>query len=152
MGSIIFLSESATLIKTCKKLSSFIDKIKEQDCIFTCMDFREFGIAKLDENDFVYVDPPYLITCAAYNEKNGWNKTDEVDLLSFLDNLDAHNIRFALSNVLRSKGKENNILLEWLNDNATRYKTIRLDYNYSNSNYHTKDKTPNSEEVLIINY
>lgn len=135
-----------------QKLSDFIDKIKEQDCQFTCLDFREFNIDILGNNDFVYVDPPYLITCATYNEQGGWSKTDEKDLLQFLDKLNAHNLRFALSNVLRSKGKENTILIEWLKKNKDKYKAINLDYSYSNSNYQTKDKTSNSEEVLIINY
>ena len=35
---------------------------------------------------------------------------------------------------------------------ADRYKIVRLNYSYSNSNYQTKDKTSSSEEVLIINY
>ncbi len=135
-----------------QKLSDFIDKIKEQDCQFTCLDFRKFNIDILGNNDFVYVDPPYLITCATYNEQGGWSETDEKDLLQFLDKLNAHNLRFALSNVLRSKGKENTILIEWLKKNKDKYKAINLDYSYSNSNYQTKDKTSNSEEVLIINY
>lgn len=93
-----------------------------------------------------------MITCATYNEQGGWGEENEKDLLSFLDDLNDRNIRFALSNVLRSKGKENNILIEWLEKNAEKYKAIRLNYNYSNSNYQTKDKTSSTEEVLIINY
>lgn len=135
-----------------KKLSDFIDKIKEQDCKFTCMDFRQFDITTLTANDFVYVDPPYLITCATYNEQGGWDEDDERDLLVFLDKLNKGGIKFALSNVLRSKGKENNILIDWLNASKDKYKAINLNYSYSNSNYQTKDKTSNSEEVLIVNY
>lgn len=135
-----------------QKLSDFIDKIKEQNCKFTCLDFREFDIDTLENNDFVYVDPPYLITCATYNEQGGWSETDEKDLLSFLDSLNEKGLRFALSNVLRSKGKENAILIEWLDKNKDKYRAINLNYSYSNSNYQTKDKTSNSEEVLIINY
>ena len=135
-----------------QKLSDFIDKIKEQDCKFTCLDFREFDVEILGNDDFVYVDPPYLITCATYNEQGGWSETDERDLLTFLNKLHEKKLRFALSNVLRSKGKENTILLEWLSENKEKYKAINLDYNYSNSNYQTKDKTANSEEVLVINY
>ena len=134
-----------------QKLSDFIDKIKEQNCKFTCLDFREFDIDTLGNNDFVYVDPPYLITCATYNEQGGWSETDEKDLLRFLDNLNEKGLRFALSNVLRSKGKENTILIEWLDKNKDKYRAINLNYSYSNSNYQTKDKTSYSEEVLIIN-
>lgn len=135
-----------------QKLSDFIDKLQQQDCIFTCQDFREFDIASLDRDDFVYVDPPYLITCATYNENGGWSETDERDLHQFLDRLDYNGIKFALSNVMRSKGKENEILIAWVNNNAHRYRAINLNYSYSNSNYQTKDKTSQSEEVLIVNY
>lgn len=135
-----------------QKLSDFIDKIKEQNCKFSCLDFRKFNIDILEKDDFVYVDPPYLITCATYNEQGGWSENDEKDLLCFLDELNRKKLRFALSNVLRSKGKENMILIEWLDKNIDKYKAINLNYSYSNSNYQTKDKTSISEEVLIVNY
>lgn len=138
--------------KMADKLSAFIDKIQTQNCIFTCNDFREFDISQLDNNDFVYVDPPYLITCATYNEQDGWNEKLERDLLAFLDTLSEKNIRFALSNVLRSKGKENHILIQWLDTHSDKYRAIPLNYSYSNSNYQTKDKVSVSEEVLIVNY
>ena len=138
--------------KMAEKLSIFIDRIKEQNCTFTCKDFRDFNISELSSSDFVYADPPYLITCATYNEQGGWDTNSEKDLLAFLDKLNERNIRFALSNVLRSKGKENKILIEWLEKNQDRYKTFYLNYNYSNSNYQTKDKTSSAEEVLIVNY
>lgn len=135
-----------------RKLAAFIDRLREQSCTFTCRDFRELDISALTTQDFVYADPPYLITCAAYNERGGWDETDERDLYALLDELDGRSIRFALSNVLRSKGRENGILLEWLGKNPDRYRAVPLDYSYSNSNYQTKDRTSSSEEVLIINY
>ena len=134
------------------KLSKFIDRLKEQNSVFTCLDFRNFNIETLTENDFVYADPPYLITCATYNEQGGWTEKDENDLLDFLDNLSENRIKFALSNVLSSKGKENKILKAWVERNINRYRVIRLNYNYANSNYQTKDKTKSSDEVLIVNY
>ncbi|MCM1294957.1 MAG: DNA adenine methylase [Muribaculaceae bacterium] len=134
------------------KLSTFIDRLHEQECWFMCKDFRDFDIEALKSDDFVYIDPPYLITCATYNEQGGWNNQTEKELLKFLDRLSQHGIRFALSNVLRSKGKENSILLQWLSNNIDKYTVIPLRYTYANSSYHTKDKTDSSEEVLIINY
>lgn len=134
------------------KLSKFIDRLKKQNSIFTCHDFRNFDIEILTENDFVYADPPYLITCATYNEQGGWTENDEKDLLAFLDNLNENRIKFALSNVLQSKGKENRILQAWVEKNVNRYRAIHLNYSYSNSNYQTKDKTQSSDEVLIVNY
>ena len=135
-----------------QKLIAFINRLREQNCAFTCCDFREFDTSGLTSRDFVYVDPPYLITCATYNEQGGWNEGAERDLLAFLDKLHSRGIPFALSNVLRSKGKENPLLLAWLEENAHQYRAIPLAYSYANSNYHTKDKTSSSEEVLIVNY
>ena len=134
------------------KLSEFMKALHRQDCEFFCKDFRMFDTSILTSDDFVYVDPPYLITCATYNEKNGWGDGDEMDLLFFLDTLSDKKIKFALSNVLRSKGKENKILINWLNKNHERYNVNMLNYGYSNSNYHLKDRTSQSEEVLITNY
>lgn len=134
------------------KLQKFIDRLKEKEYKFSNLDFREFDISQLNSESFVYADPPYLITCATYNEQGGWGEQDENDLLKFLDNLHNNNIKFALSNVLRSKGKENSILINWVNKNSTKYRVINLNYDYNNSNYQTKNKDSVTEEVLIINY
>lgn len=135
-----------------EKLSAFIDRIQSQNCKFTCEDFRNFDVSKIGNSDFVYVDPPYLITCATYNEQGGWTEKDEKDLLAFLEKLDKKGIKFAVSNVLRSKGKENKILIDWLGKNKGKYITHNLSFDYSNSNYHTKGRTTNTQEVLITNY
>lgn len=135
-----------------EKLSKFIDRLKSGDYRFTSQDFREFDIEKLSKDDFVYIDPPYLITCATYNEQGGWNDDTEKELLNFLDKLNDKGIRFALSNVIESKGRTNEILLSWVKKNAEKYKIINLNYSYSNSNYQTKDKKSNTREVLIVNY
>ena len=135
-----------------RKLTAFLDRIHSQTCAFTCDDFREFDVSRLTSRDFVYADPPYLITCATYNERGGWDEEDERTLLAFLDRLDRRHIPFALSNVLRSKGRENAILLDWMARNRDRYRAIPLQISYSNSNYHTKDRLSPAEEVLIINY
>lgn len=131
-----------------KNLKDFIEVIHEQDCEFISEDFRKLDSSYLSENDFVYCDPPYLITTASYNESNGWTTEDEKALLSFLDKLNDKNVRFALSNVTRHKGKTNELLLEW----AEKYTTNVLNYQYSNSNYHGKNKDKITEEVLIVNY
>lgn len=134
------------------KLSSFIDRLQDQNCAFSCRDFRSFDFSGLSSDDFVYVDPPYLITCATYNEQGGWDNNAELDLLAILDELTRNNIRFALSNVLRSKGKENRILIDWVNKGKTNIRVIPLNHSYANSSYQSKHKSSSSEEVLIINY
>lgn len=131
-----------------KNLINFHKAITEKNIIFTNKDFTELKLDKLKPNDFVYCDPPYLITCATYNEKDGWNEQRERDLLNLLDNLDSKSVKFALSNVLFSKGKTNDLLIEW----AKNYNVHHLDYTYQNCNYHTKDKETKPDEVLITNY
>ena len=134
-----------------EKLSVFIDRLKNGDYVFENADFRDLANEEWDEKTFVYADPPYLITCATYNEQDGWNEELERELLAYLDGLHERGIRFALSNVLRSKGKENTILSDWINRNMGKYRVIYLDYSYSNSNYHTKDRTSGADEVLVVN-
>jgi site-specific DNA-adenine methylase len=124
--------------------------LQEGNYKFISQDFREVDTTALTEDSLVYCDPPYLITCATYNEQDGWNEQCERDLLALLDALNERHIRFALSNVLTSKGKTNTILSEWIGKRC--YRVIHLDYSYSNSNYHTKNKTDSTDEVLIVNY
>lgn len=131
-----------------KNLINFHKVITEKNIIFTNKDFNELKIDKLSSNDFVYCDPPYLITCATYNEKDGWNENCERKLLELLDKLNSQSVKFALSNVLFSKGKTNDILIEW----SKKYNVHHLEYTYQNCNYHTKDKESKPDEVLITNY
>ncbi|MDR1471723.1 MAG: Dam family site-specific DNA-(adenine-N6)-methyltransferase [Synergistaceae bacterium] len=130
------------------KLTAFADRLCEGNYRFTSLDFREVDTMGLTGNSLVYCDPPYLITCAAYNEQDAWNERCERDLLALLDGLNERRIRFALSNVLTSKGKINAILTEW----SEKYRVIHLNHSYGNSNYHTKDKSNSADEVLIVNY
>ena len=132
------------------KLEAFIDRVKSGDYRFTTDDFRNVSMEGYTDKSFFYADPPYLITCATYNEQAGWTENDEKDLLNYLEELDKRGIRFALSNVLESKGKKNVILSEWINQNK-KFKVIPLNYDYTNSNYHTK-KDGITKEVLVVNY
>lgn len=126
----------------------FVDRLEEIHIEFTNKDFRDYNTYQFNKDDFVYCDPPYLVTTAAYNENGGWTEKDELDLLSFLDDLYSKNIKFALSNVLESKGKSNDILKEW----SGKYNVHYLDKNYSNSNYQRKETDKKDIEVLITNY
>ncbi len=132
------------------KLEHFLDRIKSGDYKFTNHDFRIVNLDEHTDKSFFYADPPYLITCASYNEQNGWTEKDEQDLLSYLEELDRRGIRFALSNVLESKGRKNVILDDWIKKHK-KFKAIGLDYDYSNSNYHTK-REGITKEVLVVNY
>lgn len=133
-----------------KKLNAFLDRIKSGNYQFTSGSFLDINLDEFTEESFFYADPPYLITCATYNEQSGWTEDDERNLLNYLEELDRRGIRFALSNVLESKGRRNEILAAWLARND-RFTAVPLDYDYSNSNYQTK-KSELTREILVVNY
>jgi len=133
-----------------KKLKEFMERIKNINIDFINSDFRDIDINKINKNDFVYLDPPYLIANASYNENGLWTKKDEMDLLKFLEKLNKKSIRFALSNVLFHKNKKHIVLEEWANKND--FKINYLDFNYKNSNYQIKDKKSKTIEILVTNY
>jgi DNA adenine methylase Dam len=128
------------------KTSIFIHQIHNKDILFLNLDFRKLKLDNFTDKDFVYCDPPYLISCASYNEQDGWNENDERDLLNLLDSLNSRNVKFALSNVLENKGAENKILKEW----SKKYNVHNLVKDYKNANYQRTDGK--AVEVLITNY
>lgn len=130
------------------KLKNFLSALEAKDVSFSNCDFSDIKASSLGKNDFVYADPPYLITCATYNEKS-WNEEEEKKLLSYLDEFSDNNIHFALSNVLFTDNKTNTILQTWLSERN--YNCHHLDFSYKNSNYHKKH-VAKTDEVLITNY
>lgn len=136
-----------------ENLGKFIDKVATTNIEYVNNDFRSFDISLLKENDFVYCDPPYLISHAVYNEKNrlggGYGEQDEADLLNLLDKLNSMGVKFALSNVLYHKGLENTLLIDW----SKKYNIHYLDKNYSTCNYQLRERDKKKTvEVLITNY
>lgn len=127
-----------------KNLELFVNHIKSKTISFSNKDFREPSLYQ-NKNAVYYFDPPYLITNAPYN--NNWNIDDEMDLLNLLDKLNNNGIKFALSNVILSNGKENKLLQEW----SKKYTTLILKRQYRNANYQKKNIT-DTIEVLIKNY
>lgn len=131
-------------------LTRFMTKLNMIDAEFTDDYFTDFNIDILTKDSFVYADPPYLITTGSYNDGNrgfvNWTEKQEKELYVFLDRLDRMNIKFALSNVIEHKGKENSLLKSW----AKKYNTHYLNYNYKNSSHNTSKLS--SQEVLITNY
>ena len=125
------------------KTIDFIHFLQSKNIAFNSADFRDSALYK--EGDFFYFDPPYLITQAPYNAS--WNEGDEKDLYEILDFLDSGNKRFALSNVLESNGKSNDLLKQWIK----KYKSTSIKRQYKNANYQRKNLSQ-SMEVLITNY
>lgn len=138
-----------------RNLVNFINSLQSKNVQFTSNNFDDFNYAQLKIGDFVYADPPYLITTGTYNDGKrgftGWNDDTEERLLNILTDLDHRGIKFGLSNVIHHKGRTNTILQSWIEQNN--YHINYLDKNYANCNYHTLDKNKDaSVEVLVTNY
>ncbi|MEI0538741.1 Dam family site-specific DNA-(adenine-N6)-methyltransferase [Brachyspira pulli] len=134
-------------------LENFIHRMQSLNIHFSNNNFECFNFDFLKENDFVYCDPPYLISTGTYNDGKrgftGWNRDSEIMLLNILDNLNKRKIKFALSNFLIHNGQINNILKEWISYNN--YNIKKIDSNYNNSCYNKKSLSQ-TIEILVTNY
>ncbi len=125
-------------------LNSYFDYVSDRELEFYNMDFQEFvNNVEPTEEDFVYLDPPYLITFSEYNKL--WDEDSEMRLIQFLDELNERGVRFAVSNVLWHRRRYNGTFNEW----AQQYNIIRIQSNYIN--YHDNTEK-DSYEVLVKNY
>lgn len=130
------------------KLVEYNERAKHINYEFICSDFRSEEVKEhLKSADFIYCDPPYLITTAVYNENNGWSEKDESDLLDLLKEMNECGKQFALSNVLKKEGKTNFLLDKWIKENN--YKKNKINYHYRSSSYNKLNRNSNEEEVLI---
>lgn len=133
-----------------RNIEGFNSVANEKNISFKVGDFKDILDYKLSINDFVYLDPPYFLGLATYNENGGWSLKDELELYITLDKLNKKKIKFALSNVTEHKGEINDTLINWAEKNG--YTIHRMKYNYKNSNYQSKAKHGITKEVLITNY
>lgn len=125
-------------------LHNYFRLTKQKNIQFFNLDFLDFfRQIEFQKDDFVYLDPPYLITFSEYNKL--WNEETEKRLLDFLEWLNSQNVKFAVSNVSHYKGKINQQFLEWSRQhNSFDIKSNYISY-HDNSNKEFK-------EVLITNY
>ena len=124
------------------------------DIHFSAVDFYDFDYDILKTGDFIYADPPYLLTCGSYNDGKrgfrGWTENDDQELLKLLTELSERGVNFALSNVIEHKGFINDAIIEWASNNG--YSIHDINFNYNNCNYHTNNRENVTKEVLITNY
>ena len=138
---------------TIKKLKIFFEKTKGKKLNYLCEDFCNEKIKEIIKKvDFIYIDPPYLITTAVYNETNNWNEEKEKNLLKLIDYIISIKKPFILSNVIEKAGKENIILKKWLQKNVEKVNLDYINFSYGNAHYHKKDKSNSEIEVMIYNY
>ena len=133
-----------------QKLLSFKQGTKNKKIDFRMADFSILQNLDFQENDFVYIDPPYLLTTATYTENNGWNNVAEFELLDCLSFLHRNNIKFALSNVLEKQETKNMLLDNWIKCNN--FNIIDINYHYISSSYNKKDRYAGEKEILVTNY
>lgn len=136
-----------------ENLVEFVKALKSKNAEFSASNFDDLDLASLDSGDFVYCDPPYLITTASYNDgkrgSTGWDESFEIKLYNVLDRLNSRSVRFALSNVLEHKGRKNLLLSKWLGERDYKVHNLAMKYSIKKS----KEKLPETtEEVLITNY
>ena len=125
-------------------LNDYFRLTKDKNINWNNLDYKKFiQKIKIDTNDFIYFDPPYLITFSEYNKL--WNEKNEIELVEMLNNLNFQNIKWAISNVTQYKNKTNSIFLEW----SKQYNVYPIKSNYIS--YH--DNTIKIfNEVLVTNY
>jgi DNA adenine methylase len=125
-------------------LESYFNWARLTEPEWSSLDFRKFMAGfTVNPDDFTYFDPPYLITFSEYNKL--WNENTEHDLLALLDNLNAQDAKFAISNVTHYKGRTNNAFIEW----AKKYVSYNVRSNYIS--YHD-NSIKQFQEVLVTNY
>ncbi|MDR3256997.1 MAG: Dam family site-specific DNA-(adenine-N6)-methyltransferase [Endomicrobium sp.] len=127
-----------------KALLNYFSFVKDKNIVFATIDFEDFIKShKFTKDDFVYLDPPYLIAGAEYNKY--WGEDSEKRLLNMLDLLNKKNVKFALSNITHYKKQKNNLLINW----KKQYNSHIVGSHYFN--YHNNGKK-DIKEVLITNY
>ena len=134
-----------------ERLISFIERLQMRDISFSSQFFDKFLLNQdFKAGDFVYLDPPYLITTGNYNDGNrgfkDWTNDEENRLCEVLEHLDKNGVRWALSNVIEHKGKVNQLLLDF----SQHYNLHHLNYSYANSSHNTNRSS--SKEILLTNY
>jgi len=129
--------------KVLEKMISFSRIIKEKNIEFQNLDYTK--ISKFINNEtFVYLDPPYRLTTGAYNDGKrgfkGWGIEAEKGLFQFADYLNKNSIRFMISYVIEHKGQTNDELKKWIHDNN--YRLVKVN----------EVTGIQRKEILVLNY
>lgn len=128
-----------------KALNDYFDFVIGKRIVFINKDFSQFlKYRKFDKEDFIYFDPPYLISLSEYNSL--WNEKKEKELYKLLDRLDKRGVRWGITNLVSHKGQTNEILKKW----SKKYHVYIIKSNYISFNDNTI-KT-DSKEVYVTNY
>lgn len=126
-------------------LVNYLKFSRENEILFSNKDYKNFLLSlDINKNDYIFLDPPYLISMSEYNKL--WNIEKEKELCDFLDELNERGIRFGITNLIHHKGKTNNLFYEW----SKKYKAYEISSNYISFNDNTVKQ--DSKEVFVTNY
>lgn len=131
---------------------AFCNKVNNIE--FTSQDYKLIDLSKYTEKDFIYIDPPYLISNADYNTgktaKLSWKQQDDINLQSYLDEANAIGLRWATSNFIKHKGNVNQQLEDWALNNNYNIHVLHSDYTSLTTKAARVDDP--TLEVVITNY
>lgn len=126
-------------------LINYLNFRRNNEIVFENNDYQTFlNKIEFSEKDYVFLDPPYLISMSEYNKL--WNEKKEIELCNFLDTLDEKGVKFGITNLIYHKGKENETFNNW----SKKYNVYNIDSNYISFNDNTIKK--DSKEVFVTNY
>lgn len=130
---------------TYSALVNYLKFSRENEILFFNKDYKSFLLElEINEDDYIFLDPPYLISMSEYNKL--WNIEKEKELCDFLDELNERGIRFGITNLIHHKGKTNSLFYEW----SKKYKAYEISSNYISFNDNTIKR--DSKEVFVTNY
>ena len=125
-------------------IESYFDEIDKKEVVLFNLDFEEFlRNTPLSKQDFVYLDPPYLITFSEYNKL--WDENSEERLIECLEFLNKNKIKFAVSNIIYHQNKYTVMFRKW----ARQYNIVQIKSNFISSH---NNKFKDSTELLVKNY
>ena len=128
-----------------KALNDYLEFMKNNNVKFYNKDYKEFLLdIEIDQDSYVFLDPPYLISMSEYNKL--WNEEKEQELCEFLDKLNEKGVKFGITNLITHKGKENTTFKEW----SEKYIVHPISSNYISFNDNTIKK--DSREVFVTNF
>ncbi|MCE5090922.1 Dam family site-specific DNA-(adenine-N6)-methyltransferase [Staphylococcus devriesei] len=115
----------------------------KNDITLSNLDFEKVLEKKFKEDDFIYLDPPYLISSSEYNKV--WGEENEKRLYRILDQLNEKGVQWGLSNMVKDHhGNHNHILEEWMD----KYRVYKIKSNYiSRFNNSIKD----THDIYVTN-
>jgi DNA adenine methylase Dam len=129
------------------RVESHIKVLSEKEIVVKQGSYSDLPLSEISKDkDLIYLDPPYVASKFQYG---GWNKKDEIELLSYIDYLNSQGYRFILSNTFSHRGEVNQDLIDWSKNYNTRF--IKMTYNAWSSRVPSVMKDEKTSEVLITN-